>query len=361
MWPLFSPRWIAWRTQLGLPPTPMLTFAGEAKLPARTPLLYGFSETVVPVPGYWPTSVHTCGFWSWPDAMLELVKALPRAVERWLDEAAPNQPLVVSLGMLADAGLVNRPKELCVNLLGMATAAAVSLIVMLPADPANSFTRAWEHLCDATATTVATESSSGRQSHGWQSDGGGERRTVAHPSGALGVVGSVPFERLLPRCAAVMHHGGSGTTAAALRAGIPQVRGSCWQAAFVCRDEAKSSLIEKNVADENKPHGRCSISLELEILSSYPPLNLRVVLACVAGDLSMGVRSALLGRTNGMAGRGKPARSTQHTRLFESGPHCGGGVVARGAVAPSGSTGNAGGAHTTRGGRCGSRAECTGG
>ena len=150
---------------------------------------------------------------------MEPFGALPRAVERWLGVAAPKQPVVVSLGMLADAGLVNRPKELCINLLGMATAAAVSIIVMLPVDPANALTRAWEDLCGVTATTEATKSSSGRQSHGWQSNGGGERRTVAHPSGALGVVGSVPFERLLPRCAAVMHHGGSGTTAAALRAG----------------------------------------------------------------------------------------------------------------------------------------------
>ncbi|HEX4612137.1 MAG TPA: glycosyltransferase [Urbifossiella sp.] len=32
-----------------------------------------------------------------------------------------------------------------------------------------------------------------------------------------------PFRRLLPRCAAVVHHGGIGTTAAALEAGCPQV------------------------------------------------------------------------------------------------------------------------------------------
>ncbi len=32
-----------------------------------------------------------------------------------------------------------------------------------------------------------------------------------------------PFRRLLPRCAAVVHHGGVGTTAAALEAGCPQV------------------------------------------------------------------------------------------------------------------------------------------
>ena len=33
----------------------------------------------------------------------------------------------------------------------------------------------------------------------------------------------VPFRQLLPRCAAVVHHGGIGTTAAALEAGCPQI------------------------------------------------------------------------------------------------------------------------------------------
>jgi UDP:flavonoid glycosyltransferase YjiC (YdhE family) len=37
------------------------------------------------------------------------------------------------------------------------------------------------------------------------------------------VVGDVPHAQLFPRVAAVVHHGGSGTTAQALRAGVPQV------------------------------------------------------------------------------------------------------------------------------------------
>ncbi|MBK0394038.1 glycosyltransferase [Ramlibacter algicola] len=36
-------------------------------------------------------------------------------------------------------------------------------------------------------------------------------------------VGDVPHAKLFPRLAAVVHHGGAGTTAAALRAGVPQV------------------------------------------------------------------------------------------------------------------------------------------
>jgi UDP:flavonoid glycosyltransferase YjiC (YdhE family) len=37
------------------------------------------------------------------------------------------------------------------------------------------------------------------------------------------VVGSTPHGKLFPRCAAVVHHGGAGTTMAAARAGVPQV------------------------------------------------------------------------------------------------------------------------------------------
>ncbi|KAL3927336.1 MAG: hypothetical protein SGPRY_002869 [Prymnesium sp.] len=40
-------------------------------------------------------------------------------------------------------------------------------------------------------------------------------------------VSSAPHEWLLPKCAVLVHHGGSGTTAAALRAGVPMVVTPC--------------------------------------------------------------------------------------------------------------------------------------
>jgi sterol 3beta-glucosyltransferase len=52
---------------------------------------------------------------------------------------------------------------------------------------------------------------------GWQDLGRG-----ALPDHVLRV-DDVPHEWLFPRCVAVVHHGGAGTTAAALRAGVPQV------------------------------------------------------------------------------------------------------------------------------------------
>ncbi|MFF2083126.1 glycosyltransferase [Nocardia sp. NPDC058176] len=39
----------------------------------------------------------------------------------------------------------------------------------------------------------------------------------------VAVVGQVDHARVLPQCVAAVHHGGAGTTAAALRAGVPQV------------------------------------------------------------------------------------------------------------------------------------------
>jgi vancomycin aglycone glucosyltransferase len=55
-------------------------------------------------------------------------------------------------------------------------------------------------------------------SKGWAGLGGG-----ALPPSARVVHGPMPHAKLFPLVAAVVHHGGAGTTAAALRAGVPQV------------------------------------------------------------------------------------------------------------------------------------------
>jgi sterol 3beta-glucosyltransferase len=52
--------------------------------------------------------------------------------------------------------------------------------------------------------------------------GWGGTRLAGTPPGVF-VLESAPYEWLLPRVKAVVHHGGAGTTAAALRAGRPSV------------------------------------------------------------------------------------------------------------------------------------------
>lgn len=54
--------------------------------------------------------------------------------------------------------------------------------------------------------------------------GQGDRAPASRPPpGDSIVVGDVPHDWLFPRMAAVVHHAGSGTTAAGLRAGVPAV------------------------------------------------------------------------------------------------------------------------------------------
>eukprot|EP00252_Welwitschia_mirabilis_P022068 TRINITY_DN5853_c0_g1_i2.p1 TRINITY_DN5853_c0_g1~~TRINITY_DN5853_c0_g1_i2.p1 ORF type:complete len:201 (+),score=36.71 TRINITY_DN5853_c0_g1_i2:1205-1807(+) len=43
-----------------------------------------------------------------------------------------------------------------------------------------------------------------------------DKRLLCYP-------GSIPYSWLFPKCSIVIHHGGSGTTAAALTAGVPQI------------------------------------------------------------------------------------------------------------------------------------------
>jgi UDP:flavonoid glycosyltransferase YjiC (YdhE family) len=71
-----------------------------------------------------------------------------------------------------------------------------------------------------TRTVVAAVEQAGVRAvlhRGWAGLGGTDL-----PDG-IQLVGSVSHPRLFPRMAAVVHHGGAGTTANALRAGVPQV------------------------------------------------------------------------------------------------------------------------------------------
>lgn len=105
-------------------------------------------------------------------------KALPEAVERFL--AKPGPPVVYAgFGSMVttDAAALTR------TLLDAAERAGVRVLI----------------------------------SAGWSRLGGGDLPAHALAAGAL------PHDALFPRVACVVHHGGAGTTHAALRAGIPQV------------------------------------------------------------------------------------------------------------------------------------------
>lgn len=154
-----------------LPPAP---FWGpyEAVHRARIPILCGFSARVVPRPPDWGSHVHVTGWWYPTDPAW-----LPPAGLRHFVEAG-SPPVFIGFGSMP----VSNPAQ---------TTALVVEAVRL------SGQRAVLHA-------------------GWAGLGG------ALP-GEIFAVAYAPYEWLFPRVAAVVHHGGSGTTGRGFWSGVPSV------------------------------------------------------------------------------------------------------------------------------------------
>lgn len=164
---LFSRQLGRWRVDvLGLP--------RRARLPPwrELPTLYAYSPAVLPVPPEWGPKVLVSGYWfldedgDWtpPPALAEFLAAGPA-------------PLYVGFGSMPSA------------------------------DPAR--------LTGLVAQAVERSGQRAILAAGWAKLGGGALPASIH------AIDSAPHDRLFPLVSAVVHHGGAGTTAAALRAGKP--------------------------------------------------------------------------------------------------------------------------------------------
>lgn len=160
-WRVLRPEIDRWRVEtLGLPK------AGPRGPRRRSAVLCGFSDAVVPRPPDWPARVHVTGYWF-------LDTAHPPADPRLRDFlAAGPPPVYVGFGS------------------------------MQPADAERTF--------DVVRTALRRAGLRGVLGTGAEDDD-------------LLVVADVPHEWMFPRVAAVVHHGGAGTTAAGLRAGVPSL------------------------------------------------------------------------------------------------------------------------------------------
>lgn len=160
------------RRDLGMAPFPA---APPWRWPApRPPTLYGYSAVVVPVPADWPSDVHVTGYWQRP-APRQWTPA--PALAAFLDAGPP--PVYLGFGSMPDA------------------------------DPAG--------LAELLLTGLRRAGLRAVLHSGWAG---------LLPAGAADdvlVVDDVPHAWLFPRVAAVLHHGGAGTTAAGLLAGRPTV------------------------------------------------------------------------------------------------------------------------------------------
>lgn len=138
----------------------------------RFPFFYGISPTVLRRPDDWPPWHVLSGFW-----FLDAAEQLPPPVEAFLAEGPP--PVYVGFGSLP----AKDPATTARALVDGVRRAGRRVILL----------RGWGGLgLDDAASDVL-------------------------------VVDEVDHASLFPRVAAIVHHGGAGTTAAALRAGRPQV------------------------------------------------------------------------------------------------------------------------------------------
>lgn len=161
------------RRDLGLPKASPRKLR-RARTDAQWPVLYGYSPSVLPRPGDWRRGLEVVGYW-WPPAATDWVP--PAVLTDFL--AAGPAPVFVGFGSTT-------PTEQRAVQLSSIVSEALHL-----AGVRGIVQSGWAGL-EVTGDDVLT-------------------------------IGEAPHEWLLPRMAAVAHHCGAGTTAAALRAGVPSI------------------------------------------------------------------------------------------------------------------------------------------
>ncbi|MCE7987422.1 MAG: glycosyltransferase [Caldilinea sp. CFX5] len=162
------------RQQLGLPTLRSYAdfFAESRRL--GVPWLYGYSPHVLPKPSDWDTDQHVTGYWflaAPPDWQP------PTDLLRFLASGPP--PIYIGFGSMGHG------------------------------DPARQTQLA--------RRALALSGQRGVLLSGW---GGMVQQS---PAPDLFFVENIPHDWLFPRMAAVVHHGGAGTTGAGLRAGVPNL------------------------------------------------------------------------------------------------------------------------------------------
>ncbi len=171
VWLWYRPFVNDFRRRLGLP---ALTAGRFYRVLRSTPMVSAYSPSVIPHPADWPDSVHVTGYLfldardDWQPSS-ELVA--------FLEAGAP--PVYIGFGSMAG--------------------------------------RNPERLAGLVVEALARSGQRGLLLTGW-----GGLRADQVPDNVF-VADSVPHIWLFPRMAAVVHHGGAGTTAEGLRAGVPTV------------------------------------------------------------------------------------------------------------------------------------------
>jgi sterol 3beta-glucosyltransferase len=171
IWQWYSPFVRDFRQRLGLPACNAARFYQALR---STPMLGAYSPSIIPHPADWPANIHVTGNF-------------------FLDQQADWQP----------------PAELKAFLEAGSPPVYVGFGSMAGRNP--------EKLAKIILDALAKSGQRGLLLTGW----GGLRAELV-PDNVF-VLDSAPHRWLFPRMAAVVHHGGAGTTAEGLRAGVPNV------------------------------------------------------------------------------------------------------------------------------------------
>jgi sterol 3beta-glucosyltransferase len=161
-----------WRREMGLAPHSGSSY--WRRIQAQT-TVYGFSPSVLPAPVDWPPNHHVTGYW-------------------FLDEPSGWQP-PADLVRFLESG----PPPVCVGFGSMPGG-----------DP--------EQMAGVVLEALRLTEQRGVLLSGWGELGSG----ISMPETVYSLE-AIPHSWLFPRVGAVVHHGGMGTTAAVLRAGVPTV------------------------------------------------------------------------------------------------------------------------------------------
>jgi UDP:flavonoid glycosyltransferase YjiC (YdhE family) len=182
----FSYRPVNWMVWLGIRPIIGRCREEILDLPRKKPksgateappVLAGFSQHVLPVPPDWPENIHLTGYWFLETPAYEP----PSSLLNFLDAGSP--PVYVGFGSM--------PSE----------------------DP--------EKMTELVLKALKMTDQRGILHTGHQALGHGMAKLP--PESSAYFVDSIPHDWLMPQTAAVVHHGGAGTTAAGIRAGVPSI------------------------------------------------------------------------------------------------------------------------------------------
>lgn len=161
------------REVLNLPPMPFKAPFGQMRK-QRYPVLYGYSPSILPKPSDWDEWLHVTGYW-------------------FLDRPPSWQPPADLVDFLASG-----PPPVCIGFGSM--------------NNVNS-----EEMTELVLQALARAGQRGVLLTGW-----GALSNTDLPDEVLQLE-SVPHDWLFPQAAAVVHHGGVGTTHAGLHAGVPSI------------------------------------------------------------------------------------------------------------------------------------------